>query len=153
MSSGQDVARTKLLDPNPTTVVAAETHVAAGPSQSLPSPPTTSSPAVPPVHAGCNGSHLAVGALGVMNGVEHRDRRRANFLTRALSVEHPAVLPTAHSFSHGPTFSSYHILACCASGARGMHDRRGVWNKTARSAVGATSTGGVGRYVKCDLRK
>ena len=48
---------------------------------------------VPTVHAGCNGSHLAVGALGVMNGVEHRDRR-ANFLTRALSVEHPAVLPT-----------------------------------------------------------
>ena len=32
-------------------------------------------------------------------------------------------------------------------------DRRGVWNKTARSAVGAASTGGVGRYVKFDLRK
>ena len=32
-------------------------------------------------------------------------------------------------------------------------DRRGVWNKTAGSAVGAASTGGVGRYVKCDLRK
>ena len=29
----------------------------------------------------------------------------------------------------------------------------GKWNKTARSAVGAASTGGVGRYVKCDLLK
>ena len=55
-------------------------------------PPTTSSPAAPSVHAGCNVSHLTVGALGVMNEVEDRDRR-ANFLTRALSVEHPAVLP------------------------------------------------------------
>ena len=36
-----------------------------------------------------------------MNGVEHRDRR-ANFLTRALSVEHPVVLPnTRHSVEHG----------------------------------------------------
>ena len=55
-------------------------------------PPTTSSPAAPSVHAGCNVSHLTVGALGVMNEVEDRDRR-ANFLTRALSVEHPVVLP------------------------------------------------------------
>ena len=55
-------------------------------------PPTTSLPAAPSVHAGCNVSHLTVGALGVMNEVEDRDRR-ANFLTRALSVEHPAVLP------------------------------------------------------------
>ena len=36
-----------------------------------------------------------------MNGVEDRDRR-ANFLTRALSVEHPVVLPnTWHSVEHG----------------------------------------------------
>ena len=90
------------IAPNPTTVVAAETPIAAGPSQSR-----------------CNDSHLAVGALGVMNGVEDRDRR-ANFLTRALSVEHPAVLPTAHSFSHEPTCSSYHTLACCTYGARRM---------------------------------
>ena len=40
---------------------------------SLPAPPSTPLPAVPMVHAGCNGSHLAVGALGVMNGVEDRD--------------------------------------------------------------------------------
>ena len=44
------------IAPNPTTVVAAETPIAAGPSQSR-----------------CNDSHLAVGALGVMNGVEDRD--------------------------------------------------------------------------------
>ena len=54
----------------------------------LPSPPTTSSLTVPLAHAGCNGSHLTVSALGAMNGVENRDRR-ANFLSRALSVEHP----------------------------------------------------------------
>ena len=90
------------IAPNPTTVVAAETPIAAGPSQSR-----------------CNDSHLTVGALGVMNGVEDRDRR-ANFLTRALSVEHPAVLPTAHSFSHEPTCSSFHTLACCTYGARRM---------------------------------
>ena len=60
------------------------------------------------VHAGCNGSHLAVGALGVMNGVEHRDRR-ANFLTRALSVEHPVVLPnTRHSVEHGSGWEEDH---------------------------------------------
>ena len=40
------------IAPNPTTVVAAETPIAAGPSQSR-----------------CNDSHLTVGALGVMNGV------------------------------------------------------------------------------------
>ena len=107
------------IAPNPTTVVAAKTRIAAGPSQSrcndshlavgalgvmngvedgptslharsrssillcclrlipsrtsLPAPPTTPSPAVPMLHAGCNGSHLAVGALGVMNGVEDRE--------------------------------------------------------------------------------
>ena len=32
-------------------------------------------------------------------------------------------------------------------------DRRIVWNKTARAAVGAASTGGVGRYVMYHLRK
>jgi len=54
----------------------------------LPSPLTTYSLAAPSVHAGCNGSHLAVGAPGVMNGGEDRDRR-ANFPSRALSVKHP----------------------------------------------------------------
>ena len=68
----------------------------------LPSPPTTSSLTVPLAHAGCNGSHLhvTVSALGTMNGVENRDRR-ANFLSRALSVEHPepvaAVLRQHHT--------------------------------------------------------
>jgi len=60
---------------------------------------TSTSSLAAPLHAGdagCNGCshHLAVGALGVMNGVEDRDRR-ANFPSRALSVEHPAVLPAA----------------------------------------------------------
>ena len=54
----------------------------------LPSPLTTYSLAAPSVHAGCNGSHLAVGAPGVMNGGEDCDRR-ANFPSRALSVKHP----------------------------------------------------------------
>ena len=34
-----------------------------------------------------------------------------------------------------------------------IHDRRIMWNKTARAAVGAAPTGGVGRYVKYHLRK
>ena len=92
------------IAPNPTTVVAAETPFAAGPSQSR-----------------CNDPHLSVSTLerGRHERGEDRDRR-ANFLTRALSVEHPAVLPTAHSFSHEPTCSSFHTLACCTYGARRM---------------------------------
>ena len=92
------------IAPNPTTVVAAETPIAAGPSQSR-----------------CNDPHLSVSTLerGRHERGEDRDRR-ANFLTRALSVEHPAVLPTAHSFSHEPTCSSFHTLACCTYGARRM---------------------------------
>ena len=92
------------IAPIPTTVVAAETPIAAGPSQSR-----------------CNDPHLSVSTLerGRHERGEDRDRR-ANFLTRALSVEHPAVLPTAHSFSHEPTCSSFHTLACCTYGARRM---------------------------------
>ena len=57
----------------------------------LPSPPTTSSLTVPLAHAGCNDPHLTVSTLeqGRHERGEDRDRR-ANFLTRALSVEHPA---------------------------------------------------------------
>ena len=40
----------------------------------------------------CNDSHLTVSALGATNEVEHRDRR-ANFLSRALSVEYPEAQP------------------------------------------------------------
>ena len=59
------------IAPNPTTVVAAETPFAAGPSQSR-----------------CNDPHLSVSTLerGRHERGEDRDRR-ANFLTRALSVD------------------------------------------------------------------
>ena len=40
-----------------------------------------------------------------------------------------------------------------AAVSAGEYDRRIMWNKTARAAVGAASTGGVGRYVKYHLRK
>ena len=77
----------------PTNYPLTDYYPLASPDPLLLRPTTsTSSLAAPLAHAGCNGSHhLAVGALGVMNGVEDRDRR-ANFPSRALSVEHPAVL-------------------------------------------------------------
>ena len=70
----------------PTNYPLTDYYPLASPDPLLLRPTTsTSSLAAPLAHAGCNGSHhLAVGALGVMNGVEDRDRR-ANFPSRALS--------------------------------------------------------------------
>ena len=69
-------------------------------------------------HAGCNDSHhLAVGALGVMNGVEDRDRR-ANFPVhaRSRSSKHPAVLPvaaTAEAEAEAEAAAEEELLVSC----------------------------------------
>ena len=57
-----------------------------------------------------------------------------------------------HMFGFGNTEESYRVMIY-GTAARGLPDRRIMWNKTARAAVGAASTGGVGRYVKYHLRK
>jgi len=69
---------------------------------------STSSLAAPLAHAGCNGSHhLAVGALGVMNGVEDRDRLayfpsfHSRIHARSRSSILPAVLPAAAAAAAG----------------------------------------------------
>ena len=73
---------------------------------------------LPLAHAGCNGSHhLAVGALGVMNGVEDRDRR-ANFPVhaRSRSSKHPAVLPvaaTAEAEAEAEAAAEEELLVSC----------------------------------------
>ena len=58
----------------PTNYPLTDYYPLASPDPLLLRPTTsTSSLAAPLAHAGCNNSHLAVGALGVLNGLEDRD--------------------------------------------------------------------------------
>ena len=58
----------------PTNYPLTDYYPLASPDPLLLRPTTsTSSLAAPLAHAGCNDSHLAVGALGVLNGLEDRD--------------------------------------------------------------------------------
>ena len=69
----------------------------------------------------------------------------------AAAGDEPSEAPTPVAGPAPPPAAAPKPAASAAT--RAEADRRIVWNKTARAAVGAASTGGVGRYVMYHLRK